>query len=457
MFLRFFDEGLAQASYLLACTRTRRAVVIDPRRDIEEYLGVAAGQGLTITHAIETHVHADFVSGARELAALGADVVSGPGAWLRFDHDERGDGDVLHIGDVQLTFLHTPGHTPEHISILAREPGEAARVFTGDTLFVGAVGRPDLLGEAVAHQLAQDLHQSLFGKLLTLDDDVEVHPAHGAGSLCGAGIGSASLSTIGHERRRNPLLQYRSRDEFVTAVLGDLPETPPYFARMKRVNRDGPPVLGLSTVALPPLITPAAAADRIAAGAWMLDVRPAVEYGRGHVPGAINLGPGAKLGYWAGWIVPEDARVILMLDGGPRHAAEVRRQLLRVGLDAIEGMVDGGFAGWRAASLPVHTLQQISAIELRTRVSHPSSMTLLDVRSPQEWKAGHIPGAVHMPVGEIASRVHEIPRGTLVATLCEGGYRSALAASLLERYGFASVANVTEGMGAWRALEAAPR
>ena len=226
MFQRYYDAGLAQASYLVACARTRQAIVIDPRRDVDVYVAAARQQQLTIVAAIDTHVHADFVSGARELAALDVPVISGPGSALGYPAREAHHDERLSFGDLALQFLHTPGHTPEHISILVRQPGEPARVFTGDTLFVGAVGRPDLLGATVTRALADDLHHSLFHVLLALDDSVEVHPGHGAGSLCGTGIGSAAHSTIGHERRSNPMLAYRTREDFVAAVLADLPETP---------------------------------------------------------------------------------------------------------------------------------------------------------------------------------------------------------------------------------------
>ena len=266
MFQRFLDEGLAHSSYLLGCPRAREAVVIDPRRDVDVYVDAARHHGLTITHVIETHIHADFVSGARELAAIGARPVAGPGAALRFDHHEARDGETLQIGDLSLRLLHTPGHTPEHIAIVASHPDEPIRAFTGDTLFVGAVGRPDLLGEPLTRALAADLYDSLFHALLSLEDDVEVHPAHGAGSLCGAGIGREPHSTIGQERRFNPMLQHASREAFVTAVLADLPETPVYFPRMKRVNHDGPRVLGLATGVELPYALSAATADRAIRG-----------------------------------------------------------------------------------------------------------------------------------------------------------------------------------------------
>ena len=451
MFRRFLDEGLAQSSYLVACDRTHTAVVVDPRRDIDEYVDRAGRLGLTITHAVETHIHADFVSGARELAARGATVVTGPGSDLAFPHEEAGHGTVQRIGDIEITRLHTPGHTPEHLSLLVREPGAPVRVLTGDTLFVGAVGRPDLLGQAATRRLAEQLHDSLFGTLLTLQDEVEVHPGHGAGSLCGAGIGSAEHSTIAQERRFNPLLQRRDKAEFVEAVLADLPETPSYFARMKRWNRQGPDVLGLGGGVAPPrTVDVRTAAEAVREGAWLIDLRSPADYGAGHVPGAVNLGFGAKLGYWAGWVIPADARVLLMMDRGDSDAAEVRRQLLRVGIDRVEGSVAGGFDAWRAAGLPAGRVPQIAAADLRA-APRP---TIVDVRSPREWTADHIDGAVNIPVGVLLERAGELPRDGLLATICEGGYRSSLAASLLARQGFSNVANVPGGMNAWRGAAA---
>ena len=458
MFQRFLDEGLAHSSYLLGCPRAREAVVIDPRRDVDVYVDAARDHGLTITHVIETHIHADFVSGARELAAIGARPVAGPGAGLRFDHHEARDGETLQIGDLSLRLLHTPGHTPEHIAIVASHPDEPIRAFTGDTLFVGAVGRPDLLGEPMTRVLAGDLYDSLFHTLLSLGDDVEVHPAHGAGSLCGAGIGREPHSTIGQERRFNPMLQHASREAFVTAVLADLPETPVYFPRMKRVNHDGPRVLGLTTaVEPPPALSAAAADDAIRGGATMLDLRGPGAFGDGHVPGAINIGYGSKIGNWAGWVIAPEARLVLMTpESGGRQAVEACRQLLRVGLEGVEGYVEGGYAAWAAAGLPMSRIQQITARDLSDRISRREPLTVVDVRSPREWRAGHIDGAVHIPVGDVLNRAAELPTDMPAATICEGGYRSSLAASLLERAGVRSILNVTGGMAAFRTVEATP-
>jgi hydroxyacylglutathione hydrolase len=448
MFQRFFDEGLAQASFLVGCGRTKQAVVIDPRRDTAVYEAAAAQAGATIAAAIETHVHADFVSGARALAATGVRVVTGPGAGLAYPHHETRDGERLAIGDVTLTFLHTPGHTPEHVAVLAEAPGDAARLFTGDLLFVGGVGRPDLLGEAQTRQLASDLFDSLQ-RVMALDDRIEIHPGHGAGSLCGAGIGREPSSTIARERAQNSMLQHRDREAFVRAVLADIPPTPPYFARMKRVNAAGP--APIDPARRLPALRPAAAAALAADGAIVIDLRPAAAFAAGHPCGALNIGYGSKVGYWAGWVVPPDAPLILLAEE-PAHAQEARVQLLRVGLDRVEGTIDGGFAAWLGAGLPIAEVEQMSADDLRRDVDRGAPMRIVDVRTPGEWRAGHIDGSVNIPVGEIPARAGELGGGVRLVTICESGYRSSLAASLLAQEGAARLADVPAGMAAYRAL-----
>ena len=455
MFQRYHDEGLAQSSYLLACPRTRQAVVIDPRRDVDLYVAAARQHQLNIVAAVETHVHADFVSGARELAAIGARVIVGPGSALTHPAYETRHEERLSFGDLSLTFLHTPGHTPEHICVLARQPGEPERVFTGDTLFVGAVGRPDLLGVSLTRKLAEELHESLFHTLLALDDAVEVHPGHGAGSLCGAGIGAEPHSTIGRERVSNPMLKHRSRDDFVAAVLADLPETPAYFRRMKQVNQQGPQVLHLAErYSGARAMMPSAVEPAIRGGAVLIDLRPPEAFNADHADGAINVGFGASVGYWAGWVLPGDAAIVLM-GVGQREADEVGRQLLRVGLDNVVGFIEGGMDGWRSAGLPTAQIAQIDASELHARLARGERITIVDVRSPQERRNGHIDGSAHVPAGDIASRAHELKDKGLLVTICEGGYRSSLAASLLARAGLPAVANAAGGMVAYRAAAVA--
>jgi hydroxyacylglutathione hydrolase len=450
MFQRFFDEGLAQASFLVGCDRTRRAVVIDPRRDTSVYSAAARLHGATIVAAIETHVHADFVSGARELAEKGASVMTGPGSDLAFAHLEVHDGEQLPIGDLTLTFIHTPGHTPEHISILAEIPAQPVRLFTGDLLFVGGVGRPDLLGEAQMRGLASDLFDSLQ-RVMALADGVEVHPGHGAGSLCGAGIGKDPSSTIARERHQNAMLQYRDREAFVAAVLADIPPTPPYFAYMKTVNRAGPRLLGDDEHRRLPAIRPAAAAALSADGALVLDLRDPTAFAAGHPYGALNIGYGPKIGYWAGWVVPEETPLILLADA-PVHAQEAAVQLHRVGLDRIEGTIAGGFEAWAGADLPVSRIDQMTVEELHAAVKGHETLQVVDVRSPREWRSGHVEGAINMPVGDIPVRARELSEEAVIATICEGGYRSSLAASLLAHEGFAHLINVVGGMSAYRAL-----
>ncbi len=455
MFQRYFDAGLAHASYLLACDRTRLAVVIDPRRDVDVYIAAASQLNLKIVAAIETHVHADFVSGARELQSIGAETFSGPGASLKFparevEHDER-----VVLGDLALRFLHTPGHTPEHVSIVSDHPGEPRRVFTGDTLFVGAVGRPDLLGHALMRRLAGELHDSLFQTLLALDDDVQVYPGHGAGSLCGAGIGTEPFSTIARERASNRLLAYTDRDQFVASVLGDLPETPPYFARMKRLNHEGPPLLDLAHGyrGVAPLDLDRAA-DAVRAGAVPIDLCDDDAVCGDHIATALRIAFGPKIGYWAGWVLPADSRIVLLTPDASR-AAEAGRQLLRIGFDIIEGYVAVPASAWRAAGFPVSRITQISVDQVRQRFERDGDLTLMDVRSEREWNAGHVAGAIHVPIGDVNARIADLNHDMPIATICEGGYRSMLAASILMRAGFHQVLNVAGGMGAYR--NTAPR
>ena len=450
MFQRFFDEGLAQASYLIACPRVREAVIVDPRRDVDVYVEAARAMNLRIAYSFETHIHADFVCGSRELLAVGARVLAGPGSNLRYAHHEVQDGERVRVGDLSIQFIHTPGHTPEHISILTSQPDQPVRIFSGDTLFVGAVGRPDLLGEEQTRQLAGQLYDSLFKKLLVLDDRIEVHPGHGAGSLCGAGIGSESHTTVGQERRFNQMLQYGERDPFVNAVLADLPDTPPYFPRMKKMNQEGPPLLGLvNGYRGPAPISAAAAASAIRSGAILIDLRGASAFAERHPLGALNLAYGAKVGYWAGYVLPADARVVL-LASDDRQAADAARQLMRVGVSRIDGYINGGMKGWESANLQTASYVTLSAEELRSSAARGEAPLVIDVRTPREWNAGHIEGALHIPLAELTRRASEIPRDRTIATMCEGGYRSAVAASLLARAGVDRLANITDGMSAWR-------
>ena len=457
MLQRFFDEGLAHASFLLACPRTREAIVIDPRRDVDVYVEAARAQGLHLAFSIETHIHADFACGSRELVAIGTKTLCGPGADLGYAHHQVSDGECLNAGDISLTFIHTPGHTPEHITILATIPNEPTRAFTGDTLFVGAVGRPDLLGEEQTRQLANGLYESLFTKILMLDDAVQVHPGHGSGSLCGAGIKNDPFTTVGQERRFNPMLQHGSKASFVAAVLADLPDTPPYFPRMKVLNQQGPPLLGLTEpYAGPPPLPANAAAAAVRDGALLIDLRTAAAFAAAHPAGAVNLGYGPKVGYWGGYVLPADPRVVL-LGASTRDILDAARQLLRVGVSRIEGFIDGGFEAWQQGGLPVDGTRLTDVDGLRRLLAAPAAPLVVDVRTAREFQGGHIDGAMHLPLGDLHERAREIPTGRPVAVICEAGYRSSLASSVLAKEGVTDIVNVTGGMSAWRALEPVSR
>jgi hydroxyacylglutathione hydrolase len=381
-------------------------------------------------------------------------VLAGPGSNLRFHFHEVRHNETLAVGDITLEFLHTPGHTPEHVCVLATQPGGRTRVFTGDTLFAGAVGRPDLLGPEEMRGLAGQLYDSLTSTLLTLDDSVEVHPGHGAGSLCGAHIGSEPYSTIGRERTMNPHLQQRSREAFVAAVLADLPETPPYFSRMKRLNREGPVLLGLAQGWRGVGAVEAAGAQAaMEDGAILIDLRGSDAFCAGHPVGALNIAFGPKVGYWAGWVIPGGARIVLLASNSA-EASEASRQLIRVGLDGVMGYIEGGAAAWSAAALPESRIAALTARELDERIrSGDRTMAVVDVRTRAEWKADHIEGSINIPVGELVNHLADVHREGTVATICESGFRSALAASILARAGADSVAYVAGGMMKFRTLD----
>ncbi len=450
-FRQFYLGCLAQASYMIGSDG--EAAVVDPRRDVEVYLEEARAQGLRIRHVIETHLHADFVSGHRELAErTGARIYFGARAGAQFAHVPVHDGDSVTMGRVTLRFLETPGHTPESISVLVydREGGTGETpeaVLTGDTLFIGDVGRPDLLGAKIGpEELAGQLYDSLHGKLLTLPDSVRVYPAHGAGSLCGRNISSETSSTIGEQRRFNYALRPMTRDEFVVLVTTDLPEAPAYFARDVQLNREGPGAL--EELAAPPALAPEGVESLRDAGAVIVDTRPAAEYGAGHIPGAMHIGQSGQLASWAGALLsPQEPLVLIAED--EEHVAESRTRLTRVGLENVAGFLSGGILAWDSAGRPLARTEQIDVNELHERLREDGGLQLLDVRRPGEWQAGHIAQAVSMPLHRLAELAGSLDRERPVAVICASGYRSSIATSVLERMGFRKAINVVGGMNAW--------
>jgi len=442
IFHQFYLNCLAHASYLIGSDG--ECAIVDPQRDVDQYIAEAERQGLTIRWILETHLHADFVSGHRELAArTGAEIVFGAAAHAEFPHRAVDDGDVLRIGSIELRALSTPGHTPESISWLLLEDGTPRKVLTGDTLFIGDVGRPDLAGARgyTSEQMAGLLYDSLHTKILALPDDVEVWPAHGAGSACGRNISKETFSTIGVQRLTNYALQPMPREEFVRLMTTDIAEPPPYFSRDAEINRVG--ARPLSDIEVPAL-QPSEVRDRVASGAIVLDVRDADAFGAGHLPGAINIGLGGQFASWAGTLLSPEDPILIVADSVERSKEAVMR-LARVGMENVQGWLDGGLLAWNNAGFEVEQLPQITPAELRQ-----SSLRVLDVRRPGEYAGGHVPHAIPIPLNELQRRVREISDDAPLAIICGSGYRSSTAASILARQGFrAELQNVAGGTGAW--------
>jgi hydroxyacylglutathione hydrolase len=447
-------EGLAHLSYLLGDDSVGVCAVIDPRRDVSVYLDLSRQHHTRITHILETHIHADFVSGSRELAAqTGAPIYVGASGDYRFEHQSLKEGDTLQLGSLCLQVLHTPGHTPEHICYLvsggkgAQEPWA---LFTGDTLFAGEVGRPDLLGHGTEDRLARQLYHTLHEKLLKRGDEVEIYPAHGEGSPCGGSIGDRRTSTIGYERQHSPKLQAKSEDEFMKQVLGSLPEPPFYYTRMKKVNAEGPPVLGCLPH-LQPLDAKRFRDAMRAPNSLVLDTREIEAFGGAHIEGALNIALRDEFPIWAGWMLQPEQR-LLLVPAEEEDLDEVQRHLLRIGIENVGGFLLQGMRGWIEAGLPFQRLPQLSVHELKERaVNGYDGLQVLDVRRDDEWQQGHIPSARHIYAPHLPEHLYELDREKPVATYCGSGFRASIAASLLQRSGFREVYNIPGSMKAWRA------
>ena len=449
-FEQFYLSCLAHASYFIGSDG--EAAVVDPRRDIDIYVDEAEQHGFTIKYVIETHLHADFVSGHRELAArTGARVIFGAAAPAKFDFMPVRDGDEIQLGNVTLRFLETPGHTPESISIVIFD-NTASRtvpygVLTGDVLFIGDVGRPDLLGSRMsAGELAGMLYDSLHNKLLKLPDDTRVYPAHGAGSLCGRNISSERTSTIGHERRFNYALQPMPREDFVRLMTTDLPEAPGYFSLDAQINMEGAPAL--EQLPPPRALSPAEVEAFRKDGGTILDTRDSAQYANNHIAGSLHIALSGQFASWAGTLVRPSSSIVIIAEDEEK-VQEARTRLSRVGLDRVSGYLEGGILAWHNAGLPLRTTEQIPVEELQHRIADGLVDEVLDVRRPAEWQTGHIPSAHHAPLNSLAEEAGTLDRHARVAVLCAGGFRSAIASSILEQHGFERVSNVVGGMAAW--------
>lgn len=449
---QFFLGCLAHASYVVSSEGV--AAVIDPQRDVDLYLDIAREKGLKIEHIIETHLHADFVSGHRELAdRTGARICIGAGSGAAFPHTALKDGDSLQFGQCRLDFLSTPGHTLESMCVAMTdltEPSGPRAVFTGDTLFVGDVGRPDLSGDHTPQELAGMLYESLQQKLLKLPDETEVFPAHGAGSLCGRQMSTERSSTIGKERRTNYALRAKTREEFISLLTDVMPPRPEYFLRDVELNRQG--ASALDQIA-PPVAVSAAEVRRLQAeGAIVLDTRPVTEFAAGHVPGSIQIGLSGQYASWAARIIGLDSRIILVGED-LEHVQESQMRLARVGIENVHAYLEDGISGWIRAGYEAESIPQISVQEfaglLETENGH---LAVLDVREPGEVEAGAIANSVRIPLGELAKRTAEIDRDKLLVVHCKSGYRSSIATGILRRAGFRDIANLTGGFDAWKAM-----
>ena len=447
-FEQFYLTCLAHASYMIGSNG--EAAVVDPQRDVDIYLKAAEEQNLKIRHIFETHLHADFVSGHKELAArTGAKIYIGARADAEFPHVPLTDGVEVKLGDVRIRALETPGHTPESMCFVVADSSQPTMVFTGDTLFVGDVGRPDLSPSHSPQELAGLLYDSLHEKLLALPDEVKVYPAHGAGSLCGRAMRAEKSSTIGTERLTNYALQIASREEFISQLTTNLPARPDYFLEDAEINRSGASTLR----ELPPLsaLSPADVQTLLQQGANVLDVRPGDVFAAAHVPGSVCIALSGQFASWAGGIFGIHSKPVLVGENDA-EIEEARLRLARVGIEDLRGYLAGGLAAWQKAGLPVASTEQISPKELRQRLQDGTlrSDDVVDVRRKGEWQAGHISGVQCRPLDSFAHGLPSIGANP-VAVHCKSGYRSMIACSLLERGGHGNVMNVAGGFDAWHA------
>lgn len=453
---QFLISGLGHLSTLLSDDEAGMAVVVDPRRDVDIYLDAARERGMRISHVVETHLHNDYVSGGRDLAALtGADHLIGAGAGLRHEHRPIRHGETFEAGSLRFTALETPGHTPEHVVYTVADTSRADEpllMLSGGSLLVGAIGRTDLLGAENAVPFAHAMHRSLHEVILPHEDFVGVFPTHGAGSLCSTGISSTPSSTIGYERRHQPLLAPMEADAFARALLAGQPTFPRYFARMRPLNQAGPALLG-GVVPMPSPLGVEAVRQAVAGGALIVDARPPAAFATAHPPGAVSLPAGSSFGTWLGWIVDHDRPVVLVLDD-PADADDLARQALRIGHEPFVGALQGGFRSWIEAGLPVESSGQLTVDELAAALAPggpAGAPFVIDVRQASEFESGHVPGALSIGADALPDRLGDLPRDRPIAVMCASGYRASVASSLLRSAGFEDVSWVADGLPAWRA------
>lgn len=462
---RFYHEGLAQASFLVGCQQTGEALIVDANRDVGQYLDAAAAAGLRITHVTETHIHADFLSGSRELAAVaGARLLlssEGGQEWqYRFARDAGAtflsDGDTFMVGNVRIEAIHTPGHTPEHLTFLVTDTlasSQPVGALTGDFIFVGDVGRPDLLERAAGMEGtmragAKLLFESLRRFTERCPDWLQLWPGHGAGSACGKSLGAVPQTTLGYEKLTSWAFQIDREETFVDAVLDGQAEPPSYFGTMKRMNREGPASLG--GFRTPARLDAAQLAAALGRGDIVVDLRRADAFAAGHVPGVISIPLTRAFVGYAGWVLPYDRDLYLLIDDSDeKHARHAAAELALIGLDRVAGWFDAdAITAWKRAGGTMAPLPQVQPADVAARVA--AGALLVDVRSTPEWRSGHVAGSVHVPLGRLVAQLADKPRAQPMILLCESGSRSAIGGSLLAAAGFTDVANLAGGAVAWR-------
>lgn len=451
---QFFVNGLSHISYLIRGSKI--CAIVDPKRDVQIYLDTAKAMRLKITHILETHLHADFISGHLDLAEkTGAKIYAPKSAKCEFEHVGLSEGDSIEIEDMEFKILENPGHTPEHMVYVAIDHSrgeDPVALFCGDTLFVGDVGRPDLF-QGIAKELASRLYESLQ-KLAKLPDFCEVYPAHGAGSLCGRSMSAKRTSTIGYEKKYNYAFQTKDRNKFIELLTTDMPEPPDHFSRCSEVNRKGPTLVKdlPSPVPFDPTTFSKKAKEQ---NTVILDIRPFEAFGGQHIAGSYHIDLGGNFSTFAGWVIPPDVNILLVVER-PEQAEEAVVQLRRVGLDRTVGYLNGGMYEWANAGLPMEHIPQLSAEELKKRITSGPAVTLVDVRAKREYMTGHIEGTVNIPAPGLRTRYRELDQKIPIVVICNTGHRSSLGASLLKQHGFKDVFNLAGGMTGYHAAGYGP-
>lgn len=439
----FVHEGLGNSSYLVGLG-DGTAMLVDPDRSVRRYVDAARARGWNITHVFETHLHADFISGALELrAATGAELFVPEAADVRFPHRAVSPGESVPCALTSMSIVASPGHTPEHSSYILRSPGMAPALFSGGSMLVGGAARTDLISPEITASLTAAQYRTVTSAFNELPDETVLLPTHGGGSFCSAGSGGERTSTLGLERRTNPLLKHASEEEFVSWFPTTFPAAPDYFFRLRPINQAGPRLT--SEIPMPPALSPAEF-DRRRSHARVIDVRPQADFMAGHIPGAMSNAFRDSFATWLGWLLAEDAPLLFVL--GVEPLDRVVAECLLVGYERFAGVLDGGMSAWQHAGCETARAELIEANAARKLIAERA--LLLDVREPSEFNEAHIPGALHIPLGELNERAAEIPRDRSIVTYCGHGERSATALSLLERLGFSELANFDGGFGAWQ-------